>query len=102
MAVPEIPADEEEAELESQKANLVTPVTEKTALQESLENLEHVQDLTIKRHADAAIKLNEYAVQFEKAMATGNDSLGYDKEWKAAVDLEHESQVFLIIAKELT
>ena len=78
-------------------SSIVDRSTMEAALRKHMQELQLAQDSAIQKHADASEKLKQYCDQLVKVMSVQKESLKFDNEWKAASDLEHISQVFILI-----
>ena len=66
-------------------------------LQTYVDKLELMKGMAIEKHAIAANNVQKYTSQLGKALGIKENGKAFEEEWRAASDLEHESQVSLFI-----
>ena len=65
-------------------------------LQTYVDKLELMKSMAIEKHVIATNSLQKYTTQLGKALGIKENGEAFEEEWKAASDLERESQVGLI------
>ena len=91
-----------EKELTNEEITRIGEIVDQTAmevlLQTYVDKLELMKGMAIEKHAIAANNLQKYTTQLGKALGIKENGKAFEEEWKAASDLEHESQVgFFVI-----
>ena len=92
-------ADEGKTSVDNARADdiMVGKSTMEAALQKHMEELKVAQDSAIQKHANASEELKKYKDQLVKALSVEREALSFDDEWKVASDLEHISQVSILL-----